>query len=170
MREGTKRRHWSDVEKLEICGQARVPGVSVAQVARRYALNANMLHGWLRDPRYGGDEGSEQGGVADVLDRGACAEAAAPFYEVSVSSDAPSGLALSQIPAQMDGSDQRRELARDQRRGLGPSEFTPVGGGKPQEPVHALRVDLALSDGRRVLIEGAMSLATIVGLVEGLTD
>jgi transposase len=31
------------------------------------------------------------------------------------------------------------------------------------------RVDIALSDGRRILVEGPTSLASIVGLVQGLT-
>jgi transposase-like protein len=34
-----KKRFWSDDENREICGQARVEGASVAQVARRYAMN-----------------------------------------------------------------------------------------------------------------------------------
>ncbi len=46
------RRTWSDDEKRRICSQTRVPGVSVAQVARRYALNANQVFNWLKDPRY----------------------------------------------------------------------------------------------------------------------
>jgi len=29
-----------------------VPGVSVAQVARRYAMNANLIFKWLKDPRF----------------------------------------------------------------------------------------------------------------------
>ena len=29
-----------------------VAGVSVAQVARRYAMNANLIFKWLRDERY----------------------------------------------------------------------------------------------------------------------
>jgi len=52
MRELTKkrlRRSWSEDEKRSICGQARVPGVSVAQVARRYAMNANLIFNWLSD-------------------------------------------------------------------------------------------------------------------------
>ena len=53
MLDRVKCRRWSASEKLEICDQARVPGVSVVQVARRYALNATMLHGWLKDPRFG---------------------------------------------------------------------------------------------------------------------
>ena len=47
-----KKRFWSDDEKREICGQTFGPGVSVAQVARRYAVNANLIHNWLRDPRF----------------------------------------------------------------------------------------------------------------------
>ena len=46
-----KRRSWSDDEKREICQQTTVPGVSVAQVAGRYAMNANMIHSWAKDPR-----------------------------------------------------------------------------------------------------------------------
>lgn len=49
---GRKKRFWSDEEKISICAQTCVPGVSVAQVARRYALNANLIHKWLRDPKF----------------------------------------------------------------------------------------------------------------------
>ena len=38
-----------------ICDQARLPGISTAQVARRYAMNANLLFKWLRDPEYQAD-------------------------------------------------------------------------------------------------------------------
>lgn len=41
-----------------ICGQTRVPGVSVSQVARRYDVNANLVFAWLRDPRFA-DAGEE---------------------------------------------------------------------------------------------------------------
>ena len=46
------KRLWTDEEKRSICFQTATPGVSVAQVARRYAVNANMVFKWLRDPRY----------------------------------------------------------------------------------------------------------------------
>lgn len=36
-----KKRFWADEEKREICAQATTPGMSVAQVARRYAVNPN---------------------------------------------------------------------------------------------------------------------------------
>ena len=46
------KRLWTDEEKRSICVQTTAPDVSVAQVARRYALNANMIFKWLRDARY----------------------------------------------------------------------------------------------------------------------
>ena len=47
-----KYRLWSAEEKRSICRQTRAPGVSVAQVARRHALNANLIFKWLKDPRF----------------------------------------------------------------------------------------------------------------------
>ena len=49
------KRLWTDEEKRLICFQTAAPGVSVAQVARRYAVNANLIFKWLRDPRYAPD-------------------------------------------------------------------------------------------------------------------
>lgn len=46
------RRLWTDEEKRSICLQTTAPGVSVAQVARRYAVNANLIFKWLRYPKY----------------------------------------------------------------------------------------------------------------------
>jgi transposase len=52
MARARKHRHWADEEKRSICLQTRAPGVSVAQVARRYAMNANLIFKWLKDPRF----------------------------------------------------------------------------------------------------------------------
>ena len=46
------KRLWTDEEKRSICLQTTAPEVSVARVAWRYALNANMIFKWLRDARY----------------------------------------------------------------------------------------------------------------------
>ncbi|MGJ3258005.1 MAG: transposase [Rhodospirillales bacterium] len=46
---GLQRRHWSLDEKRSICAQTQAPGVSVAQVARRYSMNANLIFKWLPD-------------------------------------------------------------------------------------------------------------------------
>jgi transposase len=56
-----KRRFWSDEEKRSICLQTSAPGVSVAQVARRYSMNANLIFTWLRDDRFTPDFTGEPG-------------------------------------------------------------------------------------------------------------
>ena len=59
------KRLWTVEEKRSICLQTTAPGVSVAQVARRYALNANLIFKWLRDPRFAPDpDASPDGGSA----------------------------------------------------------------------------------------------------------
>ena len=59
-----------------ICGQTRVPGVSVSQVARRYDVNANLVFAWLRDPRFADAAASD---VAHFLPVEIVAEAKAPL-------------------------------------------------------------------------------------------
>jgi len=56
-KKGLKKRFWSDDEKRTICAQTLTPGVSVAQVARRYSMNANLIFKWLKDPRFAPAEG-----------------------------------------------------------------------------------------------------------------
>ena len=50
------RRLWSDEEKRSIFLRTTAPDVSVAQVARRYAMNANLIFAWLRDARFAPEE------------------------------------------------------------------------------------------------------------------
>jgi transposase len=59
---GRKKRFWSDEEKRSICEQTLAPGVSVAQVARRYSMTSNLIFKWLKDPRFapGLDETAEE--------------------------------------------------------------------------------------------------------------
>ena len=59
------RRLWTDEEKRSICLQTTAPGVSVAQVALRYTVNANLIFKWLRDPKYRPkpETGSEDAGL-----------------------------------------------------------------------------------------------------------
>jgi transposase len=49
------RRLWSDEEKRSICLQTTAPDVSVALVARRYAMNANLIFAWLRETQAAAD-------------------------------------------------------------------------------------------------------------------
>ena len=124
-----KKRTWSDEEKREICQQTAVAGVSVAQVARRYAVNANLIFKWLKDPRF-----------APVIEGGEGKTEAGGFLPVEIEGSATVAMdADMQGPAVLSGA-----------------------------PLCASRVDITLSDGRRVLIEGPTALSAVLGLVQGL--
>lgn len=127
---GSKKRFWSDEEKVSICAQTCAPGVSVAQVARRYAMNANLIHKWLRDPRFAPD-------ISDQDDIAVDESAFLPIEIEGVVSAPPTPLA--QASTSTTGC-----------------------------PVAAHRVDITLSDGRRILVEGTTALSAVLALVEGL--
>ena len=67
------KRLWTDEEKRSICLQTTAPGVSVARVAQRYAMNANLIFKWLRDPRYAPKPSAEPDEVCflpvEIVDR-----------------------------------------------------------------------------------------------------
>lgn len=129
-KKGAKKRFWSDEEKRSICGQARVPGVSIAQVARRYAMNANLLHKWLKDPRF------------------------VPEEDEAVSCDED----IVFLPVEVEGL-------------VAPPPYAsalPVSASVPGAPICAQRVDITLSDGRRILMEGSTALTAVLSMIEGL--
>ena len=43
-----RRRHYSETFKRQVVAEAAEPGVSVASVARRHGLNANLIFNWRR--------------------------------------------------------------------------------------------------------------------------
>jgi transposase len=129
-KKGSKRRFWSDEEKRSICMQTRAPGVSVAQVARRYAMNANLIHTWLRDPYFApADEPDVTTAIEDAV-----------FLPVEVEGVT---VVADPTPAPLQAA--------------------------PAASLTAQRVDIALSDGRRILVEGTTALTAIVAMVEGLS-
>ena len=65
-KKGLKKRVWSDDEKRTICTQTLTPGVSVAQVARRYSMNANLIFKWLKDPRFAPEEGGRVAKLVEI--------------------------------------------------------------------------------------------------------
>ena len=126
---GQKKRVWSDDEKRSICAQARVAGVSVAQVARRYAMNTNLIHKWLRDPRF-----SPEDQAADLP-----VHEGATFLPVEVA-------------------------------GMTPVLAAPILPNPSTGLVTAQRIDITLSDGRRILVEGATMLSAVLAMVEELAQ
>lgn len=123
-KKGQKKRFWSEDEKRSICAQTIVPGVSIAQVARRYAMNANLIHNWLKDPRF------------------------APELETA-EPDCHGGF----LPVEIEGAVTVPVLEGDREL---------------DTAVSAQRVDITLSDGRRILVEGPTALSGVLALVEGL--
>ena len=121
-KKGQKKRFWSEDEKRSICAQTIVPGVSIAQVARRYSMNANLIHTWLKDPRF------------------------VPEPEIDTAS---TGF----IPVEIEGT-VAVPLVEDAR--------------EPGAGVSVQRVDITLSDGRRILVDGPTALSGVLALVEGL--
>ena len=119
-----KHRLWTDEEKRSICLQTRAPAVSVAQVARRYAMNANLIFKWLKDPRYA---------LEDVV----CD--APVFLPVEISTQASADT----VPL-ID---------------VGPGAA--CGG-------HLGRVEIILSDGVRLKVEGGFDGGELARLVKGL--
>ena len=125
-KKGQRKRVWSDEEKRSICMQARVPQVSVAQVARRYAMNTNLIHKWLRDPRFASGEQAVDLSVPED----------ATFLPIEIADIAPA-----------------------------PTAPTPS-----TDSITAQRLDITLSDGRRILVEGPTALSAISTLVEALAQ
>jgi len=52
-KDGSTRRSWSLEERQRIVGEALAPDASVAAVARRHGLNANLVFKWIRRAREG---------------------------------------------------------------------------------------------------------------------
>ena len=121
-KKGQKKRFWSDEEKRSICAQTRI-----AQVARRYAMNTNLIHKWRKDPRFSPDEEATE------------AEAAG-FLPIDIE-----GVALPP-----------------------PQPRLPAAPSVSGAPLSAERVDITLSDGRRILVEGTTGLSAVLTLIEGL--
>jgi transposase len=125
-KKGQKNRLWSDDEKRSICEQTLTPGVSVAQVARRYSMNANLIFKWLKDPRF-------------------TPSASVPMPEIAALEGVFLPVEIGAPPMQSAAS----------AHASGPS-------------VSTQRVDITLSDGRRILVEGPTALSAVLGLVQGL--
>ena len=87
------KRLWTDEEKRSICLHTTITGVSVEQVARRYALNANVVFKWLRDPRFAPE-------IASALDGSATEDAFfLPVKIVDRNRDDDAALAIDPAPA-----------------------------------------------------------------------
>jgi transposase len=90
-------------------------------------MNTNLIHKWLRDPR---------------------------FSSTDQAVDLPEPESASFLPIEVVG--------------MTPAPAAPIPFNPSTGSVTAQRVDITLSDGRRILLEGATALSAIVAMVEGL--
>src|SRR5579872_5653246 len=79
------RRTWSADQKRRIIAESFAPGASVAEVARRYGLNSNLLFTWRR--RDGAASGARDGGgPVNIVPVRVVAETAPPASATAPSS------------------------------------------------------------------------------------
>lgn len=119
-----KRRSWSVEEKRSICLQTLAPGLSVSQVARRYAMNANQIFNWLKDSRVAPS--------TDEIDT-------AVFLPIEVCAE----LTTNPLPCALDLDTACHSHGR---------------------------VEIALSCGHRVIVEGGFDGSEIARLLKGLVS
>jgi transposase len=79
----TGRRYWSLEEKRAIVAESFEVGMSIAGVARRHDMNANLISTWRRDPRFKTD-----------LAEGALPEAEPVFLPVEIGTEAFAPIAM----------------------------------------------------------------------------
>src|SRR3954464_12103767 len=74
------RRSWSDDEKRKIVAEALLPGASVAEIARRYGVNANLVFNWRRSARTACAAGAEVAAASEPVRSDAMLAASDPGF------------------------------------------------------------------------------------------
>ena len=86
------RRSWSDDEKHRIIAEALVPGASVAEIARRHGVNANLVFNWRRSARTACSVGAEMATPSEPARSDAMLAASDPgFIPIGVFTRIPDG-------------------------------------------------------------------------------
>ena len=108
------RRSWSDEAKRRIVEEAVAPGASVADIARRYGVNANLLFNWRKAARVA-SSAATAAVSASAAPAAAEAQPGAPqaceFIPIGVfgsAKDGASALAVGSSPAVAGGASSRR--------------------------------------------------------------
>jgi len=121
-----KRRSWSKEEKRSICLQTLASGASVAQVARRYAMNANQIFNWLKDARFAPTTEDVEADTAGFISVDVCCEPTA-----------------NSLPSVLEPTKASRSHGR---------------------------IEIALSGGHRLMVEGGFDGAELARLLKGLVS
>ena len=120
------RRSWSDEEKQRIVAEAALPGASVADIARRHGVNANLVFNWRKTAR-AALSAAESNGLAVGLPANASSPAAEhcefmPIGVIDRAEDEDPALAAGPSSAVVGGTSSRRETlprpGMDERPGV----------------------------------------------------
>ena len=120
------RRSWSDEEKQRIVAEAALPGASVADIARRHGVNANLVFNWRKTAR-AALSAAEPNGLAVCLQANASSPAAEhcefmPIGVIDRAEDEDPALAAGPSSAVVGGTSSRRETlprpGMDERPGV----------------------------------------------------
>src|SRR3954454_20549814 len=85
------RRSWSDDEKRRIIAEALAPGASVAEIARRHGVNANLVFNWRRNARTACAAGAEVAPSESARSNAMLAASDPGFIPIGVFTRAPDG-------------------------------------------------------------------------------
>ena len=120
------RRSWSDEEKQRIVAEAALPGASVADIARRHGVNANLVFNWRKTAR-AALSAAEPNGLAVCLQANASSPAAEhcefmPIGVIGLAEDEDVALVAGSSSAVVGGASSRRETlprpGMDERPGV----------------------------------------------------
>jgi transposase len=108
------RRSWSDEDKQRIVDEAVVPGASVADIARRHGVNANLVFNWRKAARAASSAAAAKAsalGARGQEDARPGAAEACEFIPIGVlgrAEDGASALAVGSSPAVVSETSSRR--------------------------------------------------------------
>ena len=105
-------RSWSDEDKRRIVEEAMAPGASVANIARRYGVNANLLFNWRKAARASSSAAAAavSASAPAPAETQSSATPACEFIPIGVFSSAETGasaLTVGSSPAVVDGTSPR---------------------------------------------------------------
>ena len=121
------RRSWSDEAKQRIVAEAVVPGASVADIARRYGVNANLVFNWRKAARAASVVAAAEGSASTAhapADAQPVATEACEFIPIGVFERLEDGKPVPGVglsPAVVSGASSRRPPPRpglDERPGV----------------------------------------------------
>ena len=148
--------------KKRVVAEALVPGASVAEIARSHGLNANMVFGWRKDPRFQPREKKRKAIEAALAGTVAAAPAAATVFEPAF---LPVELALEGAPSAAPGP---VTVTAPEQADAAPRLECRETLELCDPPAPVGRIELVLANGHRLLLSGNVDADAVLRLARGL--